>query len=191
MNRINIRLAQIDDAQKLLEIYSYYVKNTALTFEYSVPSLAEFKERIENTLKKFPYLVAELDNEIVGYAYASCFHIRSAYAWNAEMSIYLNHEKRRLGIGKQMYMLLEKILKEQGFVKTIALITFPSDEYSDFNSMQFHEKMGYKLSGKLEYCGYKFNRWYTTLYMDKIINFPKDKIQPVVSFDNIKNRFDW
>lgn len=190
MNRINIRPVQIEDAQKLLEIYSYYVKNTALTFEYDVPSLTEFKNRIKNTLKKYPYLVAESDNEIVGYAYAGCFNARAAYAWDAEMSIYLNPEKRRLGIGKQIYTLLENILKEQGLVKTIAIITFPMDEYSDFNSMQFHEKMGYKLSGKIENCGYKFNRWYTILYMDKIINPPKGKIKPVVPFDTIKNKFN-
>ena len=184
-----IRTAKTEDAQKLLDIYSYYVENSALTFEYETPSVSEFQKRIENTLKTYPYLVAEIDNEIVGYAYAGRFHPRAAYSWNAEMTIYLKKDVRRQGIGKKLYSLLEEILKEQGIVKTVALITFPSDEYSNFNSMQFHEKMGYNHAGRMEYCGYKFDRWYTTLHMDKIIGKPENNMKAIKTFDEVKSKF--
>ena len=89
MNEIIIRTATPEDAKELLEIYAPYVKNTAITFEYEVPSEDEFKKRIEQVLEKYPYLVAENNGEIVGYAYASSFHSRAAYQWGVETSIYV------------------------------------------------------------------------------------------------------
>ena len=189
MDKINIRVAHVDDAQNLLNIYAYYVENSALTFEYEIPSLDEFKNRIQSTLKMYPYLVAEFENEVVGYAYAGQFHPRAAYAWNAELYKKKKKGYQRLGIGKKLYQLLEDVLRAQGVVKTIALITFPSDKYSDFNSMQFHEKMGYSHAGRLESCGYKFGRWYSTLYMDKFINQPISEIQSVKNFDEVRSEF--
>lgn len=189
-DKINIRVARIEDAKELLNIYAYYVLNSSLTFEYEVPTLEEFQNRIANTLKTYPYLVAELDNQIVGYAYASRFHARAAYAWNAEMSIYLNKNNLRCGVGKKLYTLLEEILKAQGVVKTIALITVPEDKYSDFGSMQFHEKMGYNHVGQLIACGYKFGHWYSTLYMDKLIQLPKNNVSPIKTFDEVRENFE-
>ena len=84
-----MRIARGEDAEKLLEIYAPYVENTAITFEYDVPSIEEFRERIEHTLSRYPYLVAERDGEIMGYAYASAFKARAAYAWAVGTSIYI------------------------------------------------------------------------------------------------------
>jgi len=187
--RIKIRMATVADVHGILEIYKYYVKNTTLTFEYEVPSEEEFRNRISNTLKRYPYLVAEYNGEIVGYAYAGVFHTRAAYAWNAEMTIYLKHNVRRNGIGKLLYSKLEEILKAQGVVKTIALITMPTDEYSDFNSMQFHQSMGYKKSGQIDNCGYKFGRWYSLLYMDKQIGTPETEMGAVRTVDEVREEF--
>ena len=97
---ITIRTADLGDAEKLAAIYAYYVKNTSLTFEYDVPSVSEFRERIRRTREHYPYLVAEEAGEIIGYAYAGRFQPRAAYAWNAEMSIYLKHGVQRRGIGR-------------------------------------------------------------------------------------------
>lgn len=88
-SEITIRTAAIEDAQALLDIYAYYVEETAITYEYDVPSLAEFESRIAHTLEKYPYLVAEMDGKIVGYSYAGAFHPRAAYHWGAEMTVYL------------------------------------------------------------------------------------------------------
>ena len=187
--KIKVRTATSGDAQALLDIYAYYVEHTTLTFEYEVPSLEEFQSRITHILKHYPYLVAELDNEIIGYAYAGRFQLRAAYAWNAEMTIYLKQNMRRRGVGRKLYSLLEEILKAQGVVKTIAVITLPIDGYSDFNSMQFHERMGYHLAGRMDYCGYKFGNWYTTICMDKMIGIPEEKMYDVKDFEDVRGKF--
>lgn len=184
-----IRAASVEDVQELLDIYRYYVENTSLTFEYKVPTLDDFRKRIADTLKIYPYLVAEIDDKIVGYAYAGRFHARAAYAWDAEMSIYLQKNIHRQGVGSRVYNLLEEILKFQGVTKLIALITFPQDEYSNFHSMQFHQKMGYHLIGKIENCGYKFCCWYSTLYMDKNIGNFTNNMKPIKSFDEVRSHF--
>ena len=79
MNPITIRTATISDAPEILDIYGYYVANTAISMEYDVPSLAEFEKRVENTLENYPYLVAEQNGKILGYAYAGRFHERAAF----------------------------------------------------------------------------------------------------------------
>lgn len=89
MENIVLRTAKPSDADRLLEIYAPYVENTAITFEYEVPSVDEFRQRIENTLKKYPYIVAIKDDKIVGYAYAGTFKSRAAYDWDVELSVYL------------------------------------------------------------------------------------------------------
>lgn len=186
---IKIRTATIEDAEKLLEIYKYYIKETAVTFEYEVPSVEEFQNRIRNVLEHYPYLVAEADGEIIGYSYAGQFHPRAAYAWNAEMTIYLKHGIQRNGVGRQLYTMMENILREQGLLNLISVITKPVDEYSDFNSVQFHEKMGYILEGELKNSGYKFNRWYTTYYMVKTIGTPQEEMLPIRDFDEVREKF--
>ena len=102
---IVIRVAALDDAEELLEIYAPYVRETAITFEYEVPSPEEFRERIAHTLEKYPYLVAEHDGKIAGYAYVSPFKERAAYAWAVETSIYVDQNCKRMGI--QCYNLQE------------------------------------------------------------------------------------
>ena len=84
MSETMIRIVSPEDAKELLDIYAPYVKDTAVTFEYTVPSLEEFTERIRHTLEKFPYLAAVRDGEMIGYVYAGPLHPRAAYAWSAE-----------------------------------------------------------------------------------------------------------
>lgn len=185
---IKIRTAKVEDAEKLLDIYSYYVEKTAVTFEYEVPSVEEFQERIRHISAHYPYLVAEEEGKIIGYSYADCLRPRAAFGWDVEMTIYLNHDIRRNGLGRRMYTLMEDILREQGVVNAVSLITKPIDEYSDFNSVQFHERMGYKHSGELKDCGYKFNRWYALLYMDKQIGTPQEEMAPIRDFDEVREK---
>ena len=103
MSDITIRNATLADAPRILEIYAYYVKHTVITFEYDVPSLAEFKDRMRDIMKKYPYLVIERDGRIEGYAYAHAFVGRAAYDWAAELTIYLDHDARRGGLGRVLY----------------------------------------------------------------------------------------
>ena len=94
MSDIKIRTVTENDAEQLLEIYAPYVEKTAITFEYEVPSVEEFKSRIKRTLKKYPYFAAESDGKIVGYAYAGEFKERAAYDWAVETYIYKGRFKR-------------------------------------------------------------------------------------------------
>lgn len=168
---ITIRPAQLADTEKLLEIYAPYVTDTAITFEYDVPSIEEFENRIREVQKKYPYLVAEMDGEILGYAYASAFHPRAAYGWCVETSIYIKMDKRGMGLGRKLYKELEARLKEMGLLNLYACIGYAEveDEYLTNASVAFHEKMGYKLNGHFTKCGYKFGRWYDMVWMEKMI----------------------
>ena len=98
-----IRLAESADAQALLDIYRYYVENTAITFECEVPSLAEFRQRIENISSRYPYLVWEEEGNIMGYAYAAPFNNRGAYAWAVETTIYVARDAHHNGGGRRLY----------------------------------------------------------------------------------------
>lgn len=188
---VTIQLANPEDAKEILDIYAYYVENTAITYEYEVPSVEEFKQRIINVLKNYPYLVAKSQGKIVGYAYAGKYHPRAAYGWNAEMTVYLNHNYKGNGIGQKLYNKLEDILKAQGVVNAISLITAPNtkQDCSVYNSQHFHEKMGYKLAGKIEKSGYKFNKWFDTLTMVKMLGEPVENMQPVKTFEEVREQF--
>ena len=176
MNNYKIRMATPEDAQALLDIYEYYVKETAITFEYDVPSVEEFRGRIEKTLKKYPYLVIEDDSEILGYAYASTFKDRAAYQWCVETSIYIKKDARRGGLGKELYLELENRLKAQGILNLNACIGYPEeeDEHLTFDSVKFHEKLGYSMVGEFHKCGYKFGRFYNMIWMEKLIGDHKN-----------------
>jgi len=92
-----IRTASPDDAAEILKIYAPYVEETAITFEYDVPSVSEFRGRIENTLRKYPYLLAESEGEIIGYAYTGAFVGRQAYDWSAETTVYVQKDRKKNG----------------------------------------------------------------------------------------------
>ena len=166
-----IRKATVEDAERLLEIYAYYVKNSAITFEYDVPSLEEFRNRISRTLKKYPYLVLEADGILQGYAYAGAFVGRAAYDNSCEVTIYLDHNAKGRGYGRSLYEALEQDLKEMGVLNLYACIGDPivEDEYLTKNSEQFHQHLGFSKVGTFHKCGYKFGRWYNMIWMEKII----------------------
>ena len=166
-----IRKAVIKDASALLEIYRPYVEKTAITFEYDVPSVEEFRCRIEGVMKRYPYLVAEQNGVIVGYAYASVFKERAAYDRCVETSIYIEENARGNGIGNTLYLALEEELKKQGIINAYACIGYTEneDEYLTNGSMHFHERLGYRLVGRFQQCGYKFNRWYDMIWMEKML----------------------
>ena len=166
-----IRKARLSDAERLLEIYDHYVRNTAITFEYETPSLEEFKERMTGIMKRYPYLVAERDGKIEGYTYAGVFKNRAAYDRSCETTIYIDHNELKTGLGKLLYGTLEEELKKQGILNLYACIGYPQteDEYLTKNSAMFHEHLGYEKVGEFHKCGYKFGRWYDMIWMEKII----------------------
>ena len=168
---MTIREVTEADAQELLEIYAPYVKETAISFEYEVPTLEEFTERIRRISQKYPYLKAEEDGRIVGYAYANTFKGRKAYDWSVETTIYIQNDSRRQGLGRLLYGELERVLADRGILNMYACIASPTGEDVHLTdaSLRFHERMGFTLVGEFHQCGYKFDTWYDMVWMEKII----------------------
>lgn len=168
---MKIRNANSGDAAALLAIYSPYVEHTAITFEYDVPTEEEFRARIVSISSRYPYLVAEDNDRILGYAYASAFKERAAYQWSVETSIYVAFDARRQGIGLFLHEALEAALKERGILNMNACISYisPEDEYLTLDSVRFHERLGYSKVAHFHQCGLKFGRWYDMIWMEKII----------------------
>lgn len=185
---ISIRFAKPEDAKELLKIYAYYVTDTAISFETEVPSEEEFKLRIEEVLKSYPFIVACKDDEILGYAYLHSFVGRKAYELSAETTIYLNPDKKKMGIGKKLYSVLEDIAKAQNITNLYSCIGYvdKEDEYLNNNSVQFHEHIGFRMVGKFENCGHKFGRWYHMVWMEKIIGEHKE-IKGFLKYSDIKS----
>ena len=187
MKNSYIRVATPDDAEEILAIYAPYVKNTVITFEYEVPSLEEFKGRIQNTLEKYPYIVAEKDGEILGYAYTGAFKGRAAYDWAVETTIYLKENAKGMGLGRKLYEALENISKAQHIINMNACIGYPEveDEYLTKNSAQYHKHLGYSMVGEFHKCGYKFGRWYNMVWMEKMIGEHPDQPEPFIPFSEL------
>jgi phosphinothricin acetyltransferase len=166
-----IRSAETADAERLLEIYTYYVTDTAVSFEIEVPSLEEFRTRIANIKAKYPYLVLEDNGVIQGYAYAGPFKTRAAYAHCVEVTIYIDRSAKGHGYGRKLYEALEAALRKQGILNLYACIGVPAkeDEYLTDDSEHFHAHMGYRLIGRFRLCGRKFGRWYDMVWMEKMI----------------------
>ena len=171
MQDITIRNASLADAPRILEIYAWYVEHTVITFEYDVPSLEEFEGRMRRTMQKYPYLVIERDGRVEGYAYAGSFVGRAAYDWACELTIYLDHDARKHGMGRALYEALADRLQAMGILNLYACIGYPQaeDEYLTRNSARFHEHLGFALVGTFHNCGYKFGRWYDMVWMEKIL----------------------
>ena len=161
---IAVRVARPEDAAELLSIYSWYVENTTVTFEYDVPTVSEFEGRIRRTLRRYPYLVAERDGEILGYAYAGPFRERVAYAWCCEASVYIRRDMHRLGIGRMLYQQLEEYLRAQNVASMDACISHPNKE-----SIKFHSSLDFERVARFSKCAFKMGRWVDVVWMQKIL----------------------
>lgn len=162
---MSIRQATVQDVPRLLEIYGPYVKNTAISFEYVVPSREEFTQRFLGITAQFPWLVWEENGVVLGYAYGSRPFERAAYQWSAAASIYLCPQACGKSIGKKLYAALEQLLQAQGYRKVYAIITTANEA-----SVDFHRAVGYRHTATMPDCGYKFGKWYGTVWMEKDLN---------------------
>ena len=150
------------DAAGILAVYAPYIRETAVTFETEVPAPDAFTARVAGICADFPYLVLEVDGELAGYAYAHRQAERAAYAWNAELSIYLAGKWRGKGLGAPLYRLLERLLAMQGYVNLYGVITA-----SNRGSIALHEKLGYRQIGLHEKTGWKFGQWHDVAWLYK------------------------
>ena len=192
MSDLNIRLALPQDARQLREIYAPYVERTAISFETVPPTATAMLRRRDEIVKRYPYLVAEQDGALLGYAYAHPFVGRAAYDWSAEVTIYLRMDARHKGIGGRLYRTLEDIARAQGILNLNACIGVPKgadDEYLTHNSVDFHAHMGYTPVGTFHDSGYKFGRWYDMVWMEKMLGEHKTPAAPIRPFPEIRKDF--
>ncbi len=162
---MHIRQAHTQDAGGILDIYKPYISSTPFTFETTAPLLDEFAERIRSYTEKYPWLVAEDEGRIIGYAYASKHRDREAYQWCVESSVYVLEEYHSKGVAKELYSNLFGILQRCGYVNVYAGITLPNPK-----SISFHTKMGFEPVGIYRNIGYKLGKWHDVAWMVKTIN---------------------
>lgn len=157
-----IRNAALSDALDILRIYAPFVTDTYVSFETEVPSIEEFTMRMESTMKSYPYLVYEIDHKILGYAYASKHRERDAYKYSADMTVYVDPDYHRQGIGRALYTELARMLGELGIYTAFAGITQPNEK-----SVGLHKAVGFTEVGVYHNVGYKFDTWLDVMWMEK------------------------
>lgn len=168
MSNIVIRPASAADLDTITEIYADAVTHGTASYELEPPSRAEMGTRFDTlTAGGFPYLVAEKDGAVLGYAYAGAFRPRPAYRFVIEDSVYVAPEAKGQGVGLQLMQSLIAAAEAAGFRQIIAVI---GDGHADSASVRLHEKLGFRHSGRLEGSGYKHGRWLDTVFMQLSLN---------------------
>ena len=172
-----IRLARPDDAAAVAAIYRPAVVDRATSFEIDPPDAEEMARRIESCLARRPWLVAEEDGAVVGYAYASPHRARPAYQWSVDVSAYVADATHRRGVGRSLYEALFRILTLQGFRNAYAGITMPNEA-----SEGFHRALGFTPVGIYRSVGYKLGRWHDVLWLERALT-PRDATPPIPTID--------
>lgn len=152
---VSIRNVRPDDAAAIAGIYNHYVTQTIITFEEEPVPPVEINKRLQEVLSlSLPWLVAEVDGELVGYAYAAIWKSRRAYRFSVEVTVYADPDHFRRGVGFQLFNRLFPELKTNGIHAAIAVIALPNNA-----SVRLHEKFGFKKVAHLKEVGFKFDRW--------------------------------
>jgi phosphinothricin acetyltransferase len=164
-NSIAIRDVKPDDVETIIEIYAPYILDGWTSFEEEVPDSQEMWERIEYYSDEYPWLVAEADNRVIGYAYANAYRTRPAYRWTAEVSVYISPEWHGRNVARQLYDAIFGLLQAQNIRQVLAGVTLPNDK-----SEGFHKKMGFAEIGVYSDVGYKFGKWHSVRWYEKTLN---------------------
>lgn len=175
-----LRSATPEDADGIQAVYAPIVRDTTISFEYEVPTVDEMRRRIVERVAKFPWIVAEKDGEILGYATAGTFRSRTAYDWSAESSIYLSPRGMGQGIARRLYAALHEILRLQGVRVVIAGIALPNDR-----SVRFHESFGYRPIAIMERIGFKFGTWCDLGFWRFDLDASDSPPRPLVAFPGL------
>ncbi|HEY3746134.1 MAG TPA: GNAT family N-acetyltransferase, partial [Gemmatimonadaceae bacterium] len=160
----HIRVAYIDDAQRIAEIYAPAVTERVTSFELVAPSAVEMASRLTRVLAQYPWLVCELDGQVIGYAYASTHNERAAYRWSVDVAVYVGGEVQRRGVGTALYASLFEVLALQNIRNVYAGITLPNAA-----SEGMHSRAGFALVGTYHRVGYKFGAWHDVAWFERAI----------------------
>jgi phosphinothricin acetyltransferase len=175
---MNIRLTTRDDIIAILGISNWAAANTPANFAVKPEELNSWLKSYDETHRKFPWLVAVGDSgDVIGFARSSPHKGRCAYAWTAEVSVYVHPEHHGRGVGKSLYEHLIPMLREQGYVTLIAGITTPNPA-----SERLHAGCGFVRIGAFERVGWKFNKWHDVSYWQMMLadeRMPPSEIKPV------------
>jgi phosphinothricin acetyltransferase len=164
MNGVNIRPATASDVAAIARIYAEAVSNGTATFEIKAPDEAEMARRLRTLVAgNYPYLVAERSAVVAGYAYAGPYHLRPAYNWTIEDSIYLDPEFRGQGIGRLLMRQLLADAEAGGFRQMVALI----GDAGNTASIALHASAGFRSVGTLQSVGFKHCRWLDVVAMQR------------------------
>ncbi len=175
-----IRLAEEKDMQEMLEIYKPFVEKTAITFDLKVPTLAEFKQKLNRSMHDAPCLVCELDGIIAGYAFASEYRSKAAYTWTRELTVYVKEEYKTKKVGTALYLPLISILKMQNYRHLVAAITLPN-----IPSVNFHERLGFLPVGVFDNIGIKFGKAQRVGWWQMSIQDVYEPAREIVSYRTI------
>lgn len=160
---MNIRPCQQQDVRSICDIYNHYVDNSIATFEEVHVTEQEMQRRISAGMESFPWLVCVVDDQVVGYAYASKWQGRSAYRYSAEVTVYVRHGEARRGYGRGLYAeLLDRLAGTYHAI--IAGISLPNE-----SSARLHETFGFEKVAHLREVGRKFGRWIDVGYWQKLM----------------------
>ena len=158
----HVELAQLDDVVRIQQIYAHHVLNGLGTFEENPPSVIEMHERFQKiNAAEFPYIVAKLDNLVVGYAYAGHFRERSAFRHTVEDSIYIAPEFVGHGVGELLLIELIHLCRARGYRELVALI----GDSCNHASIKLHRKLGFNSTGIMQKVGYKFEQFVDVVIM--------------------------
>ena len=177
-----VRAAAPEDAEQLLEIYTPFVISedsslSNVSFELAAPDVEEFRQRIQDISKQFPYLVGEVNGQILGYVYCHPYRERLAYQWAVEVTIYLAPAGQGKSLGRLLYETMEKLLCLQGVTMAYSCITVGND-----HSIKMHEALGYRLIGTFTNSGYKNGQWLDTVWLEKQLQPCSDQAYNIKSW---------
>ena len=167
-NNIKIRSIDLNDIERVLEIYNFHILNGFANFEEKKVSYEDFYNMFKNILNlKLPFLVSEIDSKIIGFAYLNKFREKSGYRYSYEDSIYIDNNFIGMGIGN---MLLKELIKFSKINKNIKTIIAVIGNYKSEPSINIHKKNGFNIVGKLDKIGFKNNQWLDAIFMQKILD---------------------
>lgn len=181
-HNLQLRFYKEGDEERLLQIYTPYVTHSSVSFEYEIPSLEEWTQRIRSIAEEFPFIVCTDNDEVVGYAYAGKHRSRKAYSWSCECTVYLDAKHHGQRIGRVLYQCLFDLLRLQGYYNVYAAVTVPNPR-----SESFHLACGFSEIGYFTKTGYKFGRWHDTRWFQLHLAEHHTGPAPVVSFSNLQH----
>jgi phosphinothricin acetyltransferase len=180
------RLARLEDAAAIQAIYAPVVRDTAISFEYDPPDVAEMERRLARVLASRPWLVYRSADGVLGYAYATAFRERRAYDWNVEVSVYVRADARGRGVARHLYGRLFQLLRALNYRQVVAGATLPNEA-----SERLHASFGFQRLGVLPRAGYKFGVWHDVIFWFLPLHGPAHEAAEPINVNELVQRPEW